>query len=171
MGHGAAVVQEERRKADNVLVVDAGYQFQRTFFFTVNGWPLLAAIGNQIGYDAVTLGNHEFDKGGSALADSMRALRYPVLAANLTPEPGCPCAGLPTLGTSGSQSTRERKGASADNGQSGPCVCRRKGRALSLRETASTAHPRRAPQEQPRRAQDETARRSRAAATARLIAG
>lgn len=94
MGRVAAVVREERRKADNVLVVDAGDQFQGTLFFTVNGWPLLAAIGNQIGYDAITLGNHEFDKGCSALADYIRALRYPVLAANLTPEPGCPLRGL-----------------------------------------------------------------------------
>ena len=95
MGRIAAVAQAERRKADNVLLFDAGDQFQGTLFFTVNGWPMLAALDNMLGYDAMTLGNHEFDKGCVELAAYVGALHYPVLAANLDAQPGCPLYGLP----------------------------------------------------------------------------
>lgn len=94
-GRIAAVVREERRTADNVLVVDAGDQFQGTLFFTVNGWPMLAAVNNLVAYDAMIPGNHEFDKGCTELAGYLGALRHPMLAANLAPEPGCPLYGLP----------------------------------------------------------------------------
>ncbi len=93
-GRIAAVVREERRQADNVLALDAGDQFQGTLFFTVNGWSMLADLDNRVNYDAVTLGNHEFDKGCDTLAQYVGALKYPVLAANLAPEPGCPLRGL-----------------------------------------------------------------------------
>lgn len=94
MGRIAAVVREERQHADNVLALDAGDQFQGTLFFTVNGWSMLADLDNRVNYDAVTLGNHEFDKGCDTLAQYVGALKYPVLAANLEPEPGCPLRGL-----------------------------------------------------------------------------
>lgn len=94
MGRLAARVREERSKADNVLVLDAGDQFQGTLFFTVNGWPMLAALDNEVGYDAATLGNHEFDRGCAPLADYIRSLKYPVVAANLDAGPGCPLSGL-----------------------------------------------------------------------------
>lgn len=94
MGRIAAVVREERQHADNVLALDAGDQFQGTLFFTVNGWSMLADLDNRVNYDAVTLGNHEFDKGCDTLAQYVGALNYPVLAANLEPEPGCPLRGL-----------------------------------------------------------------------------
>ena len=94
MGRIAAVVREERQHADNVLALDAGDQFQGTLFFTVNGWSMLADLDNRVNYDAVTLGNHEFDKGCDTLAQYVGALKYPVLAANLKPEPGCPLRGL-----------------------------------------------------------------------------
>lgn len=94
-GRIAAVVRDERRKADNVLVLDAGDQFQGTLFFTVNGWPMLSDLDGRVGYDAVTLGNHEFDRGCDTLAAYVGTLNYPVLAANLAPEPGCPLLGLP----------------------------------------------------------------------------
>ena len=95
MGRIAAEVRAERRKADNVLTLDAGDQFQGTLFFTVNGWPMLSDLDGQVDYDAVTLGNHEFDNGCDTLAKYIGSLHYPVLAANLIPEPGCPLRGLP----------------------------------------------------------------------------
>lgn len=94
MGRIATVVRDERRAEDNVLVVDAGDQFQGTLFFTVNGWSMLADLDNLVGYDAATLGNHEFDRGCEPLAGYIRALHYPILAANLTPGPDCPLHAL-----------------------------------------------------------------------------
>ena len=54
--------------ADQVLLVDAGDFFQGTTFY--NAWQGSADIMalNALGYDAVTLGNHEFDRGPVALA-------------------------------------------------------------------------------------------------------
>lgn len=53
---------------DNVLVVDAGDYSQGTIFW--NAWKTSDAIMflNEIGYDAITLGNHEFNLGPENLA-------------------------------------------------------------------------------------------------------
>lgn len=93
----ATVLQQERALArnsgGNVLAVDAGDRFQGTLFYTVNKWPMLAEVDKLLLYDAMTLGNHEFDEGCTVAANFVRGHAFPVLAANLTPEPGCPLAG------------------------------------------------------------------------------
>lgn len=86
----AAAIDAEKRRAANVLALDAGDQFQGTLFYTVNGWPMLADYDRRLPYDAVTLGNHEFDEGCDALRRFLEAQPLPVLAANLVPEQGCP---------------------------------------------------------------------------------
>lgn len=86
----AAAIDAEKRRAGNVLALDAGDQFQGTLFYTVNGWPMLADYDRRLPYDAVTLGNHEFDEGCAALRRFLEAQPLPVLAANLVPETGCP---------------------------------------------------------------------------------
>ena len=94
MGRLAAELRRLKAGRDNVLVLDAGDRFQGTLFYTVNKWPMLAELDGLMGYDAVTLGNHEFDEGCDVLADYIRALDTPVLAANLAPGPTCPLRGL-----------------------------------------------------------------------------
>ena len=49
-----------------------------------------AEIDAHIPYDAMTLGNHEFDDGCLELEKFTETLKFPVLAANLAPEKGCP---------------------------------------------------------------------------------
>lgn len=94
MARITAAINQEKAKNDNVLVLDAGDQFQGTLFFTVNKWPMLAALDQLVPYDAMTLGNHEFDEGCSATANFIRALPFPVLVANMAPRPGCPLRDL-----------------------------------------------------------------------------
>lgn len=94
LGRLAAELRRLRADRDNVLVLDAGDRFQGTLFYTVNKWPMLAELDGLVGYDATTLGNHEFDEGCDVLADYIRALDTPVLAANLEPGPACPLRGL-----------------------------------------------------------------------------
>jgi hypothetical protein len=55
-----------------VLLVDAGDNFQGTIFY--NAWKGSAEIMalNALGYDAVTLGNHEFDRGPAELGRALR---------------------------------------------------------------------------------------------------
>lgn len=93
----ATAINRARADHDNVLVLDAGDQFQGTLFFTVNKWPMLSDINALLRYDAMTLGNHEFDDGCEAAADFVRAQPYPVLAANLDARPGCPLRDAPVL--------------------------------------------------------------------------
>ena len=91
----ATAMKRVRAGHDNVLALDAGDQFQGTLFFTANRWPMLADINTLLPYDAMTLGNHEFDDGCEATAGFVRAQPYPVLAANLDARPGCPLRGTP----------------------------------------------------------------------------
>lgn len=90
MARITAAIKQEKAKNGNVLVLDAGDQFQGTLFFTVNKEAMLADLDQLVPYDAMTLGNHEFDEGCAATANFIRALPFPVLAANMTPRPGCP---------------------------------------------------------------------------------
>lgn len=91
----ATAMKRVRVEHDNVVALDAGDQFQGTLFFTANKWPMLADINSLLPYDAMTLGNHEFDDGCEATAGFVRAQPYPMLAANLDARPGCPLNGTP----------------------------------------------------------------------------
>ncbi|MDW8268812.1 MAG: metallophosphoesterase, partial [Anaerolineae bacterium] len=57
------VVDEVRRTRPNVLLVDAGDQFQGTLYYGLFRSAVIAQMMNAIGYDAMTVGNHEFDQG------------------------------------------------------------------------------------------------------------
>ena len=86
----AAAIRSAKARGDNVIALDAGDQFQGTLFYSVHKWPMLARIDEHLPYDAMTLGNHEFDAGCREAAAFTRSLPFPVLAANLTPQQGCP---------------------------------------------------------------------------------
>jgi 5'-nucleotidase len=60
-------VRNERGR-DHVLLLDAGDFSQGTIFYKAWGGSSDVAIMNALGYDATTLGNHEFDKGPAHLA-------------------------------------------------------------------------------------------------------
>lgn len=89
----SAAIRATRQEQDNIIALDAGDQFQGTLFYSVNKWPMIAAADALLPYDAMTLGNHEFDEGCRELARFLEAQPLPVLAANLVPQHGCPLAG------------------------------------------------------------------------------
>ncbi|MER2600370.1 MAG: 5'-nucleotidase C-terminal domain-containing protein [Caldilineales bacterium] len=76
-------IQQVRAEGGNVLLVDAGDPFQGTLFF--NYWQGLeeAHFMNALGYQAMAIGNHEFDSGPSALSRFIDAANFPVLSANI----------------------------------------------------------------------------------------
>lgn len=80
----AAAVESVRKKGGNILLLDAGDQFQGTLFYTVlKGLPSREAM-NALRYSAMTLGNHDFDDGPRVLEESfLHGLTVPVLAANI----------------------------------------------------------------------------------------
>lgn len=67
---------------DNVLVLHAGDFFQGSAYFSEFGGTVEIQDLNAIGYDAVTLGNHEFDNGIEALGEKLSSLECPVVVCN-----------------------------------------------------------------------------------------
>lgn len=90
----AAVVKQVREQVDNVLLVDAGDRFTGTLFHTQYLGQDQVQVMNLMGYDAMTLGNHEFDNGDQVLADFVSGLNFPVVTANLEIAEGSPAVGM-----------------------------------------------------------------------------
>jgi len=76
-------INRERAKGGQTLLLDAGDQFQGTLFFTKYKGEACAFFMNRLGYDAMTLGNHEFDDGPVTLANFIRSLKFPMVTANI----------------------------------------------------------------------------------------
>lgn len=78
---------------ENVLLLDAGDIFQGTLYFTQYNGLADLYFYNGMGYDAVAVGNHEFDRGQSVLKAFVLGANFPMLTANLTVQPGVELAG------------------------------------------------------------------------------
>jgi len=81
-GRLMTAIAEARERAGNSILVDGGDQFQGTLFYTQYKGALAAEMMNQMGYDAMTVGNHEFDDGPEVLRGFMDAVEFPVLMSN-----------------------------------------------------------------------------------------
>lgn len=78
----AAVIEEERSKVENTIVVDAGDAFQGLPISNSTKGEDRANIMNQAGYDAMAVGNHEFDFGMDQAIKYKETLNFPLLSAN-----------------------------------------------------------------------------------------
>ncbi len=81
-GRLVTAVAEARTRTNNSILVDGGDQFQGTLFYTYYKGALAAEMMNKMGYDAMTVGNHEFDDGPEVLKGFMDAVNFPVLMSN-----------------------------------------------------------------------------------------
>lgn len=83
----AAAIVAERAAAEAagriVLTLDAGDQFMGSLFYTHWRGEAEREVMNAIGYDAMAVGNHEFDNGPPVLARFGAALACPLLSANI----------------------------------------------------------------------------------------
>lgn len=72
-------------KADgqNVIVLDAGDQYQGSLFYTTYKGKDTVEFMNVIGYDAMAVGNHEFDDGPGGLQILAEGVKFPVVSGNL----------------------------------------------------------------------------------------
>lgn len=75
-------IDAARSRSANHILVDGGDQFQGTLFYTYYKGKLAAEIMNQMGYDAMTVGNHEFDDGPETLRGFVDSVGFPVLMSN-----------------------------------------------------------------------------------------
>lgn len=78
-----AAIKQVREENANTLLLDAGDVFSGTLYF--NEFQGLADLEfmNLAGYDAMTFGNHEFDKGTTTLADFVKRAEFPFVSANV----------------------------------------------------------------------------------------
>ncbi|MBK0400295.1 5'-nucleotidase C-terminal domain-containing protein [Limibaculum sp. M0105] len=75
-------IRARRAALANSILVDGGDQFQGSLFYTTYKGRAAAELMNALGYEAMTVGNHEFDDGPEILRDFMAAVEFPVLLAN-----------------------------------------------------------------------------------------
>ena len=98
-GNGGAareltVVNMIREETDNVLLLDAGDRFTGTLFHTFYRGEDNAQVMNLLGYDAMAVGNHEFDDGPATLANFIGLVDFPVVSANIDASNDPDLAGL-----------------------------------------------------------------------------
>lgn len=78
----AALINKIRSEEEHVLLLDAGDMWQGTPYFNLyKGEPEIKAM-SAMGYDACTMGNHDFDAGIEGFARQLVHSRFPVLIAN-----------------------------------------------------------------------------------------
>ena len=73
------------RRADgpgNVLLLHAGDYSQGSSYFNEFGTSYMVRAMNTLGYDVITLGNHEFDNGIEALGQALSQCEMPVVVCN-----------------------------------------------------------------------------------------
>ena len=68
---------------ENLLVLSAGDQYQGSLMYTTYKGDVEAEFMEQIGFDVVAAGNHEFDDGDEGLAKLADGVSFPVIAGNI----------------------------------------------------------------------------------------
>jgi 5'-nucleotidase len=76
------LINKIREEEDLVLVLDAGDIFQGTPYFNKYGGILEMKLMTEMGYDAATMGNHDFDAGLEGFLKAKQFAKFPFLCAN-----------------------------------------------------------------------------------------
>lgn len=89
LGRLAGAIARARKEAgEDVLLLDAGDLLGDTMIADLTHGKALIAALNHLGYDAMTVGNHEPDFGTEALRERMREAKFHTVAANLIERKG-----------------------------------------------------------------------------------
>lgn len=78
----AAMIKDIRKNEDHVLLFDAGDIFQGTPYFNLYGGEVEFELMSEMGYDAATMGNHDFDNGMEGFLKPLHKANFPFLTAN-----------------------------------------------------------------------------------------
>ncbi|WLR41374.1 5'-nucleotidase C-terminal domain-containing protein [Bacillus carboniphilus] len=82
----ATLVEQYEEANPNTLVLDAGDTFHGTTFSTLVEGTSIVEVMNEIGYDAMAAGNHDFNYGYERLLELAGLTEFPVLSANVVYE-------------------------------------------------------------------------------------
>ncbi|MBL7789873.1 MAG: metallophosphoesterase [Chitinophagales bacterium] len=75
-------IDEVRTTESNTLLLDAGDIFQGTPYFNMYQGEIEMKAMSYLGYDASTIGNHDFDNGAANLAKQMDHANFPFIISN-----------------------------------------------------------------------------------------
>lgn len=78
----AKIILEIREEVGELLLLDAGDVFQGTPYFNHYKGELELKLMSQMGYDVVTLGNHDFDLGVNGLLNALPHAKYQLVNVN-----------------------------------------------------------------------------------------
>ncbi len=88
-----AMLEEERAKHPDLLYFDSGDFCQGSAYFTMFKGDVEVGLMNQMGIDATTIGNHEFDFGLENMARLFKKANFPIVCTNYD-FTGTVCEGL-----------------------------------------------------------------------------
>jgi len=77
-----AMVKEQRKQNPDLLLFDSGDFSQGSPYYTLFKGDVEIGLMNRMGYDAATIGNHEFDYGLDNLARLVRLANFPIICSN-----------------------------------------------------------------------------------------
>ena len=78
----AALIQKFRKEENNILLLDSGDIFQGTPYFNFFGGELEFKLMSMMGYDAATMGNHDFDNGLEGFKKVLPNAKFPFICSN-----------------------------------------------------------------------------------------
>jgi 5'-nucleotidase len=78
----ASIVERYRSENPNMLLLDAGDMFQGTPYFNYFKGDLIVRVMTRMGYDAGTIGNHEFDNGLGDIKSALQFAGFPIISSN-----------------------------------------------------------------------------------------
>jgi len=77
-----AMIKEERQKDPSLLLIDSGDFSQGSGYYTLFKGDVEVGLMNEMGYDAATIGNHEFDFGLDNLVHLFKMAHFPIVCSN-----------------------------------------------------------------------------------------
>lgn len=72
---------------EEFMLIDAGDVFQGTLYFNKFQGQADLRFYNLMGYEAMAIGNHEFDSGQQTLVDFIKGANFPIISANIDAQP------------------------------------------------------------------------------------
>lgn len=78
-----AVVETARASSPNTLVIDAGDTLHGLPIANLEKGASITRLMNAVGYDYMTVGNHDFNYGQERLFELQKQIAFPILAANV----------------------------------------------------------------------------------------
>ena len=77
-----SLIQKIRSENEHVLLLDAGDIFQGTPYFNTFNGELEMKLMSKMGYDAATMGNHDFDIGLDGFLNAKKHANFPFVCSN-----------------------------------------------------------------------------------------